>query len=306
MKEVDCLCGERVVFLDDEVQVKTCPNCGSPVYQHGVPSRFQETVRTGRRFRMPSPGIWMAAFLSVVLITVVVIAALSVARTKSLSRASLQEKRADAARLTGDLHTTADAYRRALAVYRKWGSDRASIMKIEDALAEIEAALSQASPTEAAAAAGALGISLEELARQAYLTGPEVWAREFKRSFAGRWVIVHGVVERREGEPYAASSLTLSYRVFSPEGRPVELTFDAPFFERYRLEPGDECLVKAVFSEMTWERSSAAEIGRWVLVSDASASALVTDLMDLGSIGWDIDERLREIVARQSSLSAVF
>jgi hypothetical protein len=33
-----CICGERVVFLDPDVKVKTCPNCGISVYQEGVPT----------------------------------------------------------------------------------------------------------------------------------------------------------------------------------------------------------------------------------------------------------------------------
>ena len=38
MREVVCICGERVVFLDPDVKVKTCPNCGISVYQEGVPT----------------------------------------------------------------------------------------------------------------------------------------------------------------------------------------------------------------------------------------------------------------------------
>lgn len=306
MREVDCLCGERIVFLDEEVQVKTCPNCGSPVHQHAFTSALRETVRSGPGLRRPATGYWMAGFLAIVLLVVVIIAALSVARTKALSRASLDEKRAEAARLTGDLYIAAEAYGRTLKAYRRWGGESESVARIESALAEIEAALARSEETGAAPSSGMLPISLEELARQAYMNGPDRWRGDFHAGFAGRWVILQGTVVMREGAAYKTSALTVSYRVFSPEGRAVEISFNEPFFERRRLSPGEECLVKAVLAEMVWERGTSAEAGRWVLVMDGSASELVTETEDLRTIGWEVDEGLQELVKRQSSLSAAF
>ena len=87
MKEVDCLCGERIVFLDDQVQVKTCPDCGTPVYQHAAPSRFGQSIKVKKRRTMPSQGYWMAALLGVVMFAVAVLTVLSVARSKAIGGA---------------------------------------------------------------------------------------------------------------------------------------------------------------------------------------------------------------------------
>ena len=307
MREVGCLCGERIVFLAEEVRVKTCPNCGASVHQGVVPRALQETVRYRPRLGRPAVSrYWLGGVLAIVLLAAVIITALSVARTKALARASLDERRAEAARLTGDLYIAAEAYGRALKACRKWGSGSESVARMENALAEVEAALAQSEQTRARTSSGVLPISLEELARQAYMNGPDTWQGDFQAGFAGRWVILQGTVVMREGAAYKASALTVSYRVFSPEGRAVEISFDEPFFELRRLGPGEECLVKAVLAEMAWERGTSAEAGRWVLVMDGSASELVTDTDDLRTIGWEVDERLRELVGRQLSLSAAF
>ena len=306
MKEIDCLCGERIVFLDEEVQVKTCPNCGAPVYQHGLPSAFQETIKLKRPRRRAAAGYWMAGLLGVILLVVVAVAAVSVARTKGLARASADEKRAEAARLTGDLYISAELYRRALSAYRKWGAGGEAVLRVRNALAEIEAALEEAGGESGASPAGMLRVSLEELARQAYTNGPDSWRGQFERDIAGRWVLLQGCVAKPEGSAYKASALTISYRVFSPEGREVEVSFDEPFFERYRMKPGDECIVKAVLRAMEWERGTSAEAGRWVLVVDGSESRLLTGVEELRTIGWQMDENLEELIARQSSLARVF
>ena len=141
MKEVECLCGEKVVFLDAEVQVKTCPNCGAPVYQYGVPRMFEERVRRKRSPLRSTQGLWVAGLLSVVLLAVIVVAVLSVARTQALARARLDEERADAARLRGDYSTAEEFYSRALDAYRRWGGESDAVAKVSAALEEVTAVL---------------------------------------------------------------------------------------------------------------------------------------------------------------------
>jgi len=306
MKEVECLCGEVLVFLDEEIQVKTCPNCGSPVYQHGLPSVFEQRAKSGKRPLRLSQGMWMAGLLAIVLVAVVVVAALSVARTKALGQARLDEERADAARLRGEYNTAAQGYRKALEAYERWGADSDVTNKVRAALEEVTLAISRESERLLPHAQGPLPISLEEIARLAYLSEGKEWEGRFEQNYAGRWVLLRSFVDRSKALRFRPAALSVSYAVMSPQGLPVEVFFEGPCFERYGLEPGDECLIRMVLGGMRFETGGAGEAGRWVLVADGSASTLVTDEDVLKEIGWEPDEETSALVARQAALSSAY
>ncbi len=306
MREVECLCGEKVVFLDEEVQAKTCPNCGTPVYQYGPPRIFEERIRRKRPSLRSAQGLWVAGLLSVVLLAVIVVAGLSVARTRALSRARLDEERADAARLRGDYSTAEEFYRRALDAYRRWGGESDTVAKIGAALEEVSLALSREESWAWGRAQGPMPISLEELARQAYLGDPAEWEDRFNTAYAGRWVLVRGAVERREASRFRPASVTLSYLILSTQGPPVEIFFDGPFFEKYGIEVGGEALVRLVLSAMRFEKGTADEAGQWVLVADGLQSTLVTDEDPLKEMGWEIDDELSALLVRQAAVSSAF
>ncbi|MHC4714140.1 MAG: tetratricopeptide repeat protein [Planctomycetota bacterium] len=306
MREVECLCGEKVVFLDAEVQAKTCPNCGAPVYQYGVPRMFEERVRRRRPSPWSSQGLWVAGLLSVVLLAVIVVAALSVARTRALGRARLDEERADAARLRGDYNTAEELYRRAMDAYRRWGGESDTVAKIGAALDEVTLALKREAGADGSRAQGPMPISLEELARQAYLGDPREWEDRFNMGYAGRWVLVKSPVERREATRFRPAALSLSYMMLSTQGPPVAVVFDGPFFEKFGIEAGDETVVRAVLSAMRFEKGTADEAGQWVLVFDGLQSTLVTDENTLKEVGWEPDDELSALLARQAVVSSAF
>ncbi len=308
MREVDCICGEKVVFLDPEVEVKTCANCGMPVYQHEAPTRLEPIVFGKKPGRMSVQAYWMAGFLVAVVMAVVVISGLSIARRKALVNAADEIERAEVAMERGDYHSAEASYDRALAQYRNWGGERELLDPIETALNDVRALIAErgAYASGVDQMRGAMTISLEELARQAYASKPEVWRKQFEEYFAGRWAVLACKVEERQGEPYKASGLAPAYRIFTPSGLAVEMSFDGPFFEKYRLRAGQECIVKAVLQKMYVDSSRASQAGRWVLVADSAKSSLVTDERDLEELGWQVDEDVRRILSRQESLSPAF
>lgn len=307
MREVDCLCGERIVFLDDQVQVKTCPNCGMPVYQYAAPSRFGQSIKVKKMRTMPSQGYWMAALLGVVMLAVVVLTALSVARSKAIAGAVAAETRADAAKIREDYYTALEAYEQALVVYKRWGHDSASIAKVEDALREIRFALSRSKTSwSAGSSGGALPISLEELARRAWANKPRLWSEQFDREYAGCWVAIYAKARREPDRAFDAPQLTVSYRLFGSMGEPVEITFDGQFLERYRIKAGSEVVVTLVLREMAFETDSPGGPPRWAIVADSVGSDLITDVDQLKDLGWDENGRIRDLVSRQASLSPAF
>jgi hypothetical protein len=306
VKEVECLCGETVVFLDEGVQVKTCPNCGSPVYQGGPPSVLELPSRSRKARTRFSQGMWMAGLLAVILLVVVIVAALSVARTRALGQGRLDEERADAARLRGDYNTAAQGYRSALEAYERWGADSDAVNKVRAALDEVTLAISRESQRQLPRAEGPVPISLEEIARLAYGSDAKDWESRFEQSYAGRWVLMRTFVAAGRALRFRPAVLSVSYMVLSPQGLPVEVFFEGPCFERYGLQVGEECVVKVVLAGMRFETGGAGEAGRWVLAADGSASSLVTDESVLTEIGWEVDEKTSALIARQASLSSAF
>jgi hypothetical protein len=291
-----------VVFLDDGVQVKTCPNCGSPVYQQGPPSVLELTAKSRKARARFSQGMWMAGLLAVILLVVVIVAAFSVARTRALGQARLDEERADAARLRGDYNTAAQGYRSALDAYQTWGADSDVISKARSALDEVTLAISREAQRSLPRAEGPLPISLEEIARLAYGSDAKDWESRFQDSYAGRWVLMRTFVQAGRALRFRPAALSVSYMVLSPQGLPVEIFFETPCFERYGLEAGDECIVKVVLAGMRFETGGAGEAGRWLLAADGSASSLVTDESVLTEIGWEADQETSALIARQASL----
>jgi len=309
LNEVSCICGESIVFLDPEVEVKTCPNCGMKVYQYESGRSFEPPGLVLKKKRS-SQSYWMTGFLLAVALAVAIVAGLSFFRRRALVQAGEYVERAETAARRGDYHIAAQAYEQALVKYRAWGAESELVCRLESALESVSDRI-EAREREAAAVAvsneGPLGISLEELARQAYSSGRAEWQRTFARRHAGRWVILQGPVRKlAPTAPAGASDLTIPYRAFSPSGEALEIAFDGPFLERYRLEEGRRCIVKAVLSEPRLARESAAAVGRWLLMADAEESELVTDTSQLEALGWQPDEDLRNIVARQRSLSPAY
>ncbi|MCD6405117.1 MAG: hypothetical protein J7M19_04785 [Planctomycetes bacterium] len=337
MTEVDCICGERIVFLDPEVEVKTCPNCGMPVYQHGLPAQDERIYTVKSKSKLPKQAWWLAALLVAVLLAVGVVVGTSVVRTSALQKAQVEVERAQTAAQQGDYHAARGAYERALAAYRRWGAAGSATDEVEAALEEVSVLVQRSGVEHSAQGSySAMPISLEALARQAYI-GPAAtrlgrrlspqsasaspaagaeealaadaggpWRQEFQRNYAGRWVVIRSKVEKREGSAFKASALTVSYRVFSPSGREVEISFDGPFFERYRVKEGTECVLRAVLSRMDYERGQTGARRHWVLVLDSTKSIFVTDVEMLKELGWEVDDELARLVSRQQSLSAAY
>ncbi len=305
MKEVDCICGERMVFLNERIKYKTCVNCGTPVYQQDSPESFQKTLGMPRRARMRR-GIRLAGFIAVMLAAAAGLIAVGIVRTRTLSEAALEEGRAEAAFLAGDTTTAAEAYRRVLAAYSRWSPRSDATARVRAALRRVSYAEAKKLGEAARLKDGMAEISLEQMAHLAYQSAPDAWQEEFAERFAGRWVIIRGIVQAGERPTHTGTAYTVSYRLFSPGGRPVEIAFDGPFFERYGLKPGDECLIRMVFTEMMWEMPRASREGRWVLWADAGKSSFITDDAELRDTGWKMDANLESLIALQSSLHAVF
>ena len=89
-------------------------------------------------------------------------------------------------------------------------------------------------------------------------------------------------------------------------GEPVEIAFDGQFLERYRIKAGSEVVVTLMLTEMTFQVDSPGGSPRWVIVADSAGSDLVTDIDQLKDLGWDENDRIRELVSRQASLSPAF
>jgi hypothetical protein len=312
VKEVTCICGERVVFLDPEVETKTCPNCGMPVRQYALPPEEAAPETKKRRKRRPSrigpKALVFAGAISLLLAVAGLLVGLSVAKRSALSRAVVAVRDAEAAETRGDFNAAAANYQRAIRNYRAWSASQDIIKPLETALARVESNIADA----AAAARQTVGddellsISLEEIARQAYMGSPEAFQPIFEREYARRIVILQGRVEQGVGRAYKASALTISYKVFSPTGDEVELSFNGPFFERYRLKQGAECVVRGVLAQMYRDPGGPGQAGRWVIVFDGAKSSLVTDVAQLKGLGWKVDDEIGNLVASQRVLSPAY
>lgn len=310
LKEVTCICGERVVFLDPEVETKTCPNCGMPVRQFGLPPI--ESLPTAKKTRKSRPVgrrvLFMAGVVAVFLAVVAAIFSIQMAKRSAIAQAAIAERDAEGAEARGELNTAAAAYRRAVRAYKSWSIFPEKVGPLEAALERVEKKLADAAVLAAQLSKSdeLLSISLEELARQAYAGSPEAFQPIFDHDYAGRIVVLHGRVEEGSGRAYKASALTLSYRVFSPSGDHVALAFNGPFFERYRLKQGSECLVRAVLAQMYRDAGGPGETGQWVLVLDGAKSALVTDSDQLKGLGWKLDDEISNLITLQRSLSPAY
>lgn len=309
LKDVQCICGEYVVFLDPEVEVKTCPNCGLPVRQDGEAAGSDTAVR--RRFVQRRPvkkRHWLIGLVLGALIAAALVGAFKFVAASALAGAGREFERAEAAMAQKAYHTAAARYQNSLAIYKRWGALSELTDKVEAALAEAKLILAESAEMEAAEATlrGTMPISLEELARQVHYAKADQWQKAFMKNYTGRWVIIRSTVEQGRAREFKASALTVSYKVFSPSGEEVEISFDGPFFERYRLTERDDCLVRVVLSRMEFDRGGPGETGRWVLVADSSRSTLVTDRDELEETGWKVDEELEKLISRQRSLSPAY
>lgn len=308
MKEITCICGEKVVFLDPEVEVKACPNCGMQVYQHGAPvNDIVVFKKKKRRNPLGRRGVYVLAVLCLVLAAFVAALAVASVRKSALEKAADAVTTAQAAEKRGDLQYATAAYRRALDTYELWNAPDEVWKPVQAALGRVRASLAQARADGKASAQTALvAVSLEEIARQAYTSVQEGFVATFDRDYAGKNAFLRGKVEERTGVPYRDSALTISYRVFSPSGEPVEVCFDGPFFERYRLAAGKECIVQAVLTRAYLDPGGPGESGRWVVVLGGRSSSLVTDTATLKGLGWRIDDEIENLVSSQRSLSPAF
>jgi len=306
VKEVTCICGERVVFLDPEVQVKTCPNCGMSVYQYGMATVAAAAAAKSRRRGLSKRVLILAGGLAAALVAVAIIALVSSSRQGAFDRAAAIAREAEAADTRGDFNTAAAAYRKALDVYGKWHAPLEVTSPIQSALRNVQAKLALASGAAGAPHNGLVTVSLEEIARQAYNSQPKAWEASFARDHAGRFAVISGKVEKRFGSAYKASDLTLSYRVFAPSGGYIEISLDSPFFERYRLKPGDSCIMKGVMSKMYLDKGAPGESGHWVLVIDGAKSTLVTETDLLKGLGWKVDDEIENLVASQRALAPAY
>lgn len=310
MKEITCICGERVVFLDPEVETKTCPNCGMPVRQYALPVREEhaEPARKRKTHRVSRKTAYAAGGIGLFLVIVAILFGLDATRRSAISQAGASVRDAEAAEERGDLNTAAGSYRRAIGIYERWGSTPEILKPLQAALARVEQSLAKAALDGARdpKANDLLSISLEELARQAYNGAPEAFPATFGHDYAGRVAILQGRVEEGTGSAYKASALTISYKVFSPSGDPIELSFDGPFFERYRLKQGADCIIKAVLGKVYLDRGGPDQTGHWVLVFDGAKSSLVTDSDQLKGLGWKLDDETINLVGAQRALSPAY
>lgn len=308
MREIVCICGERVVFLDPDVKVKTCPNCGISVYQEGVPTIALEgrARRRGLTLTRQSKITVLLTVGAAVLLagTLGMIAG----RRYEMGRAAALAGEAEAAAGRGEYNTAIETYSQALGIYWMWFGGREAMAPVEAALANVRGkkAAEEALRSESAAGPVLLTVPLEELAQQAYSNTEEGWQKAFEKDFAGRTFAVRGKVEERTGEAYKASSLTLSYRIFDRSGDEVRMTFDPPLFERYRMKAGTDCIVSAHASRMYLDKGAPGEKGQWVLVIDGARSNLVTDAGSLRALGWKIDDEVENLVASQRELSPAY
>jgi len=309
MKEASCICGERIVFLDPEVVVKTCPNCGNSVYQHGMAAAVEDIFRPTRKRSVARRSTrFLLGVIAVVLGLASVFFSVSAVRRSAFRHAGSDVSQGDQAMQRGDYNSALAAYTRALTTYKSWFAGAAIAAPVEAALSNVRYKLAHSAslPDEGADGPALLPISLEDVARQAYDSSPEAWQQTFDAQCAGRMVVIRGNVQRRSGTAYKATALTLSYRVFSPAGKQVEISFDSPFFERYRFKEGDDCIVAAVLSKMYLDPGAPGESGHWVLVVDGAASSLVNDAGLLRGLGWNVDDEVENILASQRLLSPAY
>jgi hypothetical protein len=296
-----------VVFLDPEVESKTCPNCGMPVRQYALPVREAtlEPVKKKAKRPVSRKTLWVFGAVALFLAIVAALAWINATKSAALLQAAASAREAEDAEQGGNLNTAAAGYSRAISIYQTWRSTPEIVKPLQAKLERVETSLAKAAADAARnpAANALLSISLEELARQAYAGPPETFQGTFSRDYAGRVTIVQGKVEEGEGRAYKASSLRISYKVFSPTGDAVELSFDAPFFERYRLKPGAACIVRAVLAKMYIDAGAPGQSGHWVLVFDGTKSSLVTDTDQLKGLGWKVDDEIADLIGTQRSLS---
>lgn len=313
MKEVTCICGERVVFLDPEVETKTCPNCGMPVRQYALPPP-EEAAPEGRkpkkrrRSHIGPRTLVLLGAIALLLAVAGVLVSLSVAKSSALSNAVASVKNAEAAETRGDFNTAAADYQRAIKLYKAWNASQDIIKPLETALDKMERSIADAEAIarQSVGENELLSISLEEIARQAYTGSPDAFQQAFDRDYARRIVIMQGKVEEGLGRAFKASALTISYKVFSPSGEEVELSFNGPFFERYRLKQGAECIVRGVLAQMYRDPGGPGQTGRWIIVFDGAKSSLVTDVAQLKGLGWKVDDETANLVAAQRALSPAY
>jgi hypothetical protein len=302
------MCGERVVFLDPEVKVKTCPNCGLSVRLEGAASDVIDELlgteakrSTRRRLLLTSLGVGLV---------LAVLAAFGIVgvRRSIFVKAAAGVVEAEAAAARNDYSAAEEGYSKALQTYRLWFASGELTGPVEAALANVRRSRDGAVRSQDAASTGPvlLGVPLEELARQAYSSTPEGWQRVFERDYAFHVVVIRAAVEEKAGEAYRASGLTMSYRIFNETGQEVRLVFDPPFFERYRLGPGADCIVSAYVSRMYPDKGAPGGEGQWVLVMDGSRSGLVTEAALLKGLGWRMDDEVESILTSQRGLSPVW
>jgi hypothetical protein len=308
VKEITCLCGERIVFLDPEVRVKTCPNCGMSVYQERREGVDLILAERKRRRKLTRENVVMLLSIAAVLVVAGLATLVLSSRQRAFSRAADLARQGDIAAAARDYVTAADGYTRAMEIYDIWFAGKGVMDPVRASLERANAkkqSADQAAQVELADR-GLLTLSLEELAHQAYNDTTENWQRVFERDYLDRTVVMRGRIEERSGDAYKASQLTLSYRVFSPSGGEVLVAFDPPFFERYKLKSGADCIIKARLAGMYLDRGAPGAEGRWVLVIDGTKSALVTDVTYLRGLEWRIDDEVEKLVSAQASLSPSF
>ena len=307
VKEVTCMCGERVVFLDPEVAVKTCPNCGMSVYQEDVEARTLDLARRRSRICLSRRQLVLALFVVAAVAVTLLIVGVSAARQRAFATARQLVRQADIAAAARDYDAAVEGYSRALEIYLLWFAGDQTSDPIRNALERARRKRqAPGQPTGEPADRGMLPISLEDLAQQAYADTPANWSEAFARDYADRKAVIRAKVEERSGEPYRASALTLSYRVFTPAGEEMQISFDPPFFERYRLGSGADCIIQAFLSKMYLDKGAPGGKGRWVLVIDGARSSLVTDGSYLRGLGWKVDDEVENLLASQASLSPAF
>ncbi len=305
MKEVTCICGEQIVFLDDEIKVKTCPNCGMSVYREEI--SYEPLLKKRTRSKLPRRQlVIVGAAAAGVLVALGLVTLFSSMRGRALTRADALVKSAEGAVGRGELFDAEAAYARALRTYRSWWGPPGRAASVESALDDVRLKIALAALPDEKKEGMLLGMSPEEIARQAYNSAPEAWQETFSRLGAGRTLVLAGTVEERSGGPYAAASLTVSYHIFNSSGREVEFLFDPPFFPRYRMKSGDACIVNAVLSRMYLEAGPAGGEAHWVLVADGDKSTLLTDTSILKGLGWKVDDETENLAALQSSLSPAY